>query len=178
MNNLHSKRQSPDFNSLLLRFTAVLTILVLLSFHLLSGLLAKYNSLQKKTDSAHVAVFSVGVTGSTASLEMTSSDGDGADYILTLINDSDVAVSYSVTLKFDSAPPDGLSITLDGDAFRKVTGENVLSSPKKGSLAAHSQTQLTLRFEADWNEFAAAGSEDTLSVEKSFEATVDFVQIN
>ena len=178
MNSLHSNQKSPDFNSLLLRFTAVLSVLVLLSFHLLSGLLAKYNSLQKKTDSAHVAVFSVGVTGGAAFLEMTSENDDSADYTLTLANNSDVAVSYSVTLKFYSAPPDGISITLGGDALQPTENENVLSSQKKGSLAAHSQTQLTLRFEADWNEFAATGSEDTLSVEKSFEATVDFVQIN
>ena len=81
----------------------LVTCLVLLSFHLMTGLYAKYSSTATGSDSARVAKFDV------------SSNYDAENKILTITNDSEVTVSYKISY---SGLPTGATLK-----FLNETGE-------------------------------------------------------
>ena len=98
------------------RTACVLLCLVLFSAHLCSGMFARYNTEGEATGSANVAALNVNVTQE----EALSIAGSGAStFSFKVNNESEVAVSYGVVIKF-KASSTALLDTYGSDAFSKV----------------------------------------------------------
>jgi len=80
-----------------LRAAAVLLCLTLLSTHLVSGLFARYTASGQGGDQARVAKFSIQGSGMLShALEMTLRPGDTKTAPLIIVNNSEVAVEYTM----------------------------------------------------------------------------------
>lgn len=95
-----SGRRPIRLGSLMMKAAAVLTCLVLLSFHLMTGLYAKYSSTATGSDSARVAKFDV------------EYKYDSDTRTITIINNSEVTVAYEVTYL---GLPEGVTLSSPND---------------------------------------------------------------
>jgi hypothetical protein len=151
----------------LYRISLVLLCLVMLSFHLMSGLFAKYSSTGKATDSAQVAKFEVNLTGpAIGNVDVTWPEGPEVNvpysYTFTLQNNSDVAVHYSLELVADSLPS-------------YVTA--VFSTPS-GDIPYHSEQEITLTFTVNWDAFTQDVSGASVEQDIPFTVNAHIEQIN
>lgn len=114
----------------------------LVSFSLTGGLYAKYSTVSYASDSARVAKYSVTVTDLTANeLTLDSYDPEALDGAtsFTVSWDCEVAVRYGVSIEFQQAVPDYVTVTLDGqttdnvDAMSKVFTYNNVQILEAGS---------------------------------------------
>ena len=95
-----SGRRPIRLGSLMMKAAAVLACLVLLSFHLMTGLYAKYSSTATGSDSARVAKFDV------------EYKYDSDTRTITIINNSEVTVAYEVTYL---GLPEGVTLSSPND---------------------------------------------------------------
>lgn len=111
-----SERKRLPLGSMMMRLTAVLTCLVLLSFHLMGGMFAKYSSTATGSDSARVASFNVDVVYDQETGE------------LTITNLSEVTVICNVVISPSISPlalGDGEVII--SPQFEAVGGSNTIA---------------------------------------------------
>lgn len=125
-------------SGLALGAACVLLCLVLISSHFASGLYAKYIINASGSDGGRAAVFRIGAA-------MT---GEAGAYGLTFTNDSETAVSYSVTVR-PREPGMFSAIHLDGitDSTPDATGAVTFS--RVGSLAPGSSGTAALTLVVD-----------------------------
>lgn len=162
---------------------AVMLLATFLSCHVISGTMAKYVTQASTGDSARVASFSVAAAGNDATA-LSLKYGGSADYILNVNNNSEVAVSYEVTVAFDGDVSNKLSVALNGNTVNGVydstnqkteyTFTNSAFKLSAGGSAAHT-IRLTGQdgFLPDANNIV-----DSQSGHFDFETQVLFEQIN
>ena len=125
----------------------VLLFLTMLSIHLTSGLYARYTAAAEAGDSARVAKFDVSaVVDEAITLDCTEGDMT-AECKIAVTNDSEVAVSYSVTIVFNEVlNGTDLIVKLDDQYMstsdnRTFTVSNVGTlEPNAGALNPNSHT--------------------------------------
>ena len=157
----------------------VLLCLTLITTHMTGGLFARYTTTAQASDSARVAKFSI-LGGKSDDVTITCGQGDEGSYTITVDNQSEVAVTYGISIQFDEAfDSDKLGVTLK-------QGENVeqgtLSDDKKtmeygtlGSLAPGGQQAYTLTFTVkEWAYVTVDATDPTMeSVSKTLSFTVN-----
>lgn len=135
----------------------VLFLLTMISIHMTSGLYARYISTAGSGDSARVAKFQV-----ESSIEQAK-DSDGNDianqFVLTVTNDSEVAVRYSIEIVTD-AP---LKATI-GETELTVTDGKMTFTDAAWVLAPGAGS-VEHTIELDVSDWVGVTSEDTAYVE-------------
>lgn len=177
-----SDRETIRLGSWMMRLVAVLICILLVSFHLMTGLYAKYSSTATGSDSARVAKFQVVVTGDAANISVacTQMPGNEAAYEITVENASEVAVKYDVIVTLSAAVP-GVTLTLDG-----IPGAQIDSDPKRlkfenlGQFTPNDSTvkEHTLTFQVNWNLFTAEQTGSTAEENFTFSITVHAEQVD
>ena len=115
------EKKSPNrlFSAVVCRASAVMLLVTLISCHVISGTVAKYTTGSSAgSDTARAATFSVEAVGdnnnvSSMSLEYGNSNAS-KNYKLTVTNNSEVAVKYTVSITFASNVTGKLKATLKG----------------------------------------------------------------
>ena len=168
--------------SLMLKAAAVLLCLVMFSTHLMGGLYARYTATGTGKDSARVAAFNVDVSGAPDDVKVTTADNNGV-YTLTIENDSEVAVAYSMKV---TAPTDlgfAVDVKLGDETKRLSAGAPSADFGQVGQLAVGPDKTAShaLSFSAaDWDAItkAATGGLSYTTSAQQFTVTVDIVQID
>jgi uncharacterized repeat protein (TIGR01451 family) len=134
-------------------FTIAVVLLCLLTFsvYLTSGMLARYTTRASFSDSARVAKFTVGATGSTGTMAFeykngafVPKQGSTNQYTLTVSNASEVAVRYNVVVE---NLPAYVTATVSGTEYTVPDGGNSITIPTTGDLAAGSTSaEMTITF--------------------------------
>lgn len=114
--NSNRRRSSFTLSEKLLFTAGTLFCLVLITTAMMGGLYARYRANGTGTDSARVAVFAPsGQLTDAVTVVCRQTDGvydtDGA-YTVTVTSDSEVAVSYGLTLSTEAGLPAGISAAL------------------------------------------------------------------
>lgn len=157
-------KSSIPVGTFLYRTALVLVCLVMLSFHLMSGLFAKYSVTGHASDSARVAKFDVAITGpamNAVEIVCASMDNQSGVYQLEVHNASEVAVSYQLNVLMDSTP--GVIYTL---------------TPETGTIAPGATANVTLTFTVDWAKFTENAVGDSYTVKHKFTVNAHIEQIN
>lgn len=87
----------------------ILLMMTMISFHLTSGLFARYTVSTSAGDSARVAMFDV-------QTEVQPVQGKEGQFTISVTNNSEVAVEYNICVSFDAA----MSVTI-GDVKKEAT---------------------------------------------------------
>lgn len=146
---------------------AVLLCLTMFSFHFTGGLYAKYISRGSGADSARVAAFKVETTGNAGdgiAVDCYSATSD--TFTITVKNESEVAVHYTITVTVENAYKDAVKVDYDANS----TGDLAVGAAAVDSTITFSVT--------DWKKITAAETGNTASAAVGFTVTVDAVQID
>lgn len=129
----------------------VLLCLTFFSVYFTSGLYARYMTKDSAEDSARVAKFNVVVTPKEKELNdivlatISSGNDDKSSYIITLDNNSEVAVNYELILEYKAG------INSNGVSYSFLRGVN---NAQTGSLGPNSKiNDIMLSFSVNWDEF-------------------------
>lgn len=172
---VQSKKQNSACSSLILRIFAVLLLLVMVSFHMLTGLLAKYAAAGEEGGGARVAVFNVNAEKKgDGNLTVRPDDSTDASYILTLTNKSEVAVRYSIVLTLSDPLPENSYVRIGENEPAVSDGGKTLTFANIGEMPSGiSEKDVTLTFGMNnWNYNLPEKST------AAFEAAVTFTQID
>ncbi len=170
--------QSRRTGSVMIGIACVLFSLVLISIAMMSGLYAKYMSRDDGDDGARVAKFDVkaGMDKNDVSVNLSEGTVRG-DYVITVRNDSEVAVEYDIIVSV--VLPAGVGVKIgdvtpvkNGNAYMFSTDEWVLST--NGNEATHTLTF----FVDDQDAFTAGATGESCSASFDFDVTCSFVQID
>ena len=166
-----------------LSVASVLLCLVLLSAHFTSGMYARYVTRASGGDTSRIAAFAVSAEDKKEAVTITAgqnSEDQQSEYVVTVKNGSEVAVSFEAKLVFPGLE-DAPEYTIQG-ANKSEQSENGII----GYLAPQESKELTVSFNLD-NQFsqpAAEGldfSNTNISGDNGeipFEVIVTFTQIN
>lgn len=157
-----------------LRLAVVLFLLTLISAHILSGLLAKYCTSDNDVNTARVASFSVSASGQPEGVEMSAQRNGDNTYSITLTNNSEVAVSCAMEIKFNKPLPKGVSVKIDSIAPSEPFKDNTLKFDRICELNIGGTYTAELVFDVDWNAYA----EENKTYIADFSAVISFVQID
>ena len=150
---------------LVFRLGVVLLCAMLITFSMMSGLYARYSTTVTGEASAQVAKFDVQVSGDDSGVSVDVSQATDNDYTITIKNDSEVTVRYSLSVSFDEVP--GVSASFDGESDSGILefgGEKVTRK---------------LIFAVDLNEFTKNINDSAeYSEEISFTVTVNVEQVD
>ena len=160
----------------------ILFVLTLISMHLTSGLYARYTVTGSGSDSARVAKFDVVVAPSE---NQTGANVDCAEetvgsYSFTVTNRSEVAVRYSVKVKFTKKyPATLLEVQLDG-GYPSIITEDEMTFLGAGELAPLVGTaEHTLYFRVTKRElFGGDEAKENVELPVDFTVTVHAEQID
>lgn len=112
-----SKPNKPHFCVWIMQIAATLGCLTLISIYLLSGVYAKFSSSASGSDSARVAKFDVQIENLSATQVFnelgTTADAEQYDYKFKVVNNSEVAINYSLKVTFNNAPPANVTLWID-----------------------------------------------------------------
>lgn len=142
---------------ILLRTALVLLCLVMLSFHMMGSLFARYSTNADGTDGARVAKFDVDVTGALDQTKITCTALalDNGVYTVTVENNSEVAVRY--VLSVELTPENGVTCAFDRES---------------GDLAPGQTGESTLTFTVDWAAFTDGTTGQSKSADLDYTITV------
>ncbi|MBR6109583.1 MAG: hypothetical protein IKQ36_07580 [Clostridia bacterium] len=145
----------------------LIVCLAIITSCLSSGMFAKFATrADRLKDSAQIASFNVSAVLRNAS---ASIDGGAAEYELTLGNNSEAAVYYSVTLDFGPSAK-GLAVRI-GSKIASVDDNGTVTFERVGTMAP-GRTNVTVGITVSRGEYA--GGEETFD----FTANVTFTQID
>lgn len=161
-----------------LRLAAVLVVLTCISTAMLSGILGRYTASGSGGDSARVASFSVSAAGKNPDSTAVGASSGTATYVLTVTNNSEVAVSYTVELEFDAALPDWVTITLGDSAMVISADRKTATATVSGVLAVGGETTENIVFTASTAGLTQSAAGVNTSQTFQFTANVKFVQID
>lgn len=184
MNNMNNREKPPvQWGSVMIRMSAVLLVLTMISIHMMSGLYARYVSRGQGADSARVAAFDVKVTGpQDVNCEVTALHP--GELMLTIDNDSEVAVSYSVRVEIHESAGCGVLVVLDKDNAKRLEFEahqNAIKDfPNVGylSVGADAATHTLYVEPLDWTKITAAVEGTSKLLTQSITVYVDVVQVD
>lgn len=164
----------------------VLLCLTLISMHLTGGLFARYTTTAQASDSARVAKFSI-LGEKTDDVSVVCGQGNDGSYTITVINASEVAVTYGITIQFNEAfDSDKLGITLkEGETVKPGTlsgDDKTMEYGTLGSLAPGGEQEYALVFSiSDWTYVTADATDpttETYSKELNFTVNIHAEQID
>lgn len=159
----------------------VLLLLTIISIHLTSGLYARYTATGTASDSARVAKFDVKADVQPA----TDEDGNKMEdrFVLTVTNNSEVAVKYNVVIGFTDPMSIAISIAMDDDPAQTpaenessvtFTNENWTLAPGSASSPHTLQFAVT-----DWTDITKSVSgAPTAEMSLNFTVSVTAEQID
>ena len=152
----------------------ILFVLTMISIHLTSGLYARYATVATASDSARVAKFAVSGALDRGDVTLTYAPDAAGAYNMTVTNESEVTVEYSVSIVFgdENLPEDALNVTL---GTQNGTWEgNTLTFSNVGTLepGAGDQTYTLHIGVNDWS-YITADVADGESVTKALNFTVN-----
>ena len=166
-----------------IRIASVMLCLVLFSLYMTSGMFAKYATGGTSSGNGRVAKFSVTATDQGKSeyvFDQAAAQQPDGSYEVTIENDSEVAVRYTIILKFDRAIPNYLTITPDENVTvsydendKKVvmlTGGDLI--PKSSAVTK------TIKFGVDYDEFVDGVTLGQQTETISFDTIVRLTQID
>ena len=170
-----------------IRIASVMLCLVLFSLYMTSGMLAKYTTGGKTDMTGRVAKLTVGAKDAGTNLfvfqQEASIQPDG-DYTVIVENESEVAVRYTIELRFDKAVPEYLTVNRVGENNVLTplpvddNDPTIVKLDGGGDLIPNDGTATELiRFAVDYNKFV----DGQLSAEEqtfNFTTIVTFVQID
>ena len=157
--------------------------LILITTALMGGLFARYTTTSIGGDNARVAAFKVNVAGPKDVTVKYGVNGDTGAYTLTIDNDSEVAVSYSVKVQIP-AIDFGIKVKLGEKELQNTReGEAAflteLDFGTLGSMAANTEDTYDLVFSVtDWAQFTKMTTTASRSETLSFTVHIDVVQID
>lgn len=173
--------------SVMIGVACVLFSLVLISIAMMSGLYAKYMSRGNGGDDARVAKFSVSASlddGDDDSSENDitvdlSADAANGNYTVTVTNDSEVAVEYTIAVTISDSLPAGVGVKI-GDVTATQSGNTYTFSSDAWALAPNGATAThTLTFEVtNHDTFTSGATGESYSSSFDFDVTCNFVQID
>lgn len=174
-----AKYAKPSTGDTMMRIAFLLICLVILSAYMMGGLLAKYTASGSGEDSARVAKFDVKVTGAAEDVEIAAAqDTDTGLYQITVKNDSEVAVRYTIHVTVNPVEKGGHpAFPADAIGCTIKRGDTETNS---GSLAVGAEAALhTLTFTVvNWAEVTRymEGGQDNVSF--TFTVNVNVEQID
>ena len=127
----------------------ILFVLTLISMHLTSGLFARYTVTATGSDSARVAKFDVQGDAVLRDVILDCRNGSSTgEYIITVTNNSEVAIRYSFTLDFTEQLPGTAVLVKMGENQGSATNDNkTLTFSNVGTLGPNAGPQQhTLEF--------------------------------
>lgn len=155
------RRRPMQVGDMVVRVALLLLCLVMVSAYMTSGLLARYTTSAQASDTARVAKFDVQVTGTPQNVEINASVSSSGVYHITITNQSEVAVQYTLAVSDISA----VHATFDQSSGTLAPGADPISRT------------LTLEV-TDWDSITKDMSGEEDSVYFDFTITVDIQQIN
>ena len=175
MNKQNNERPPLNLGCIMMRIAAVLFVLTIVSVYLLGGLFARYVSTGQGGDSARVAGFDVEVNGPDG-VEIVYAQ-ELEDYNLTVINNSEVAVTYNVKVLVDKLDFE-IGVKL-GEKLLSTKGETEVDFGNIGSLAPGKTGVHPLTFEVvNWNQFTHLVDEAHREETVGFTVYIDVVQVD
>lgn len=173
--------------SLMIRIALILLCLVMISVHMMSGMYAKYTTSGTGSDDARVAKFDVVVTGVPADSIVVYSETAGDVYSIRVENRSEVAVSYDISVKFETSWK-GVSAALDtvaGDHKEDTTTfKNAGTLPVYSGADNYHEHTLSILVDwtqwsdADWEAFTKEAAGNTAMDTVAFTVTINVVQVD
>ena len=147
-------------------FEIVILLYLLLSFSVPSSL-GIYKRSTESTDLITTATWSVALdqTGISSNVTATVGDANGSNYTLRLVNDSEVDVTYSITI---SNIPSGVDVKINGGSFITPTNGTVTIN-NAGTINYTGSTEevtRTLTFKA--NNGAATVNNQQVTIDVDF----------
>ena len=142
----------------LIRTSAVLFCLVMITTYLTAGLYARYTASGKGADSARVAKFDV--TASGINIRPKVDAVDNGEYEITVTNVSEVAVRYDIIVELENKAS-YVTFKLDEKAMQLADGTDgkLWQYIQAGTLApGNTSAKHTLTFVMDWSAFTAEAS--------------------
>lgn len=148
--------------------TTTLLVYLLIAVTLTTGVsFSRYTTSVSGSDSARVARFDVSISGSADSISIDGSNSESdltGSYTLTVTNNSEVAVEYTITVQTASPLPKGINLTMDS-VTKSTDGTAVTYSFSAGTLAPGGSANHTLTVEAVLTELMNDVEQDiTVSV--------------
>lgn len=125
-------------------------------------------------DSARVARYSVDIiSGNDVTIDGKKIDAEtsSANYVFTVQNHSEVAVSYTLTLKTKKTLPEGFTLTIGETSHSTDAATTVFEFPG-GSIGPNASQEVTLTVTATLDAFTTDFTAENLQI------TVDARQIN
>lgn len=164
-----------------IRIASVMLCLVLFSLYMTSGMFAKYTTGGNGKGNGRVAKFSVTATDAGENVyvfdQAAEQQPDGS-YTVTIKNDSEVAVRYTIILKFDRAIPDYLTITPAGFNVEYEDGRKV-ARLEGGDLIPNNDTVTKkITFGVDYDKFVDGVTLGQQTETLSFDTIVRLTQID
>lgn len=182
-----SGRPPMRLGSLMIRVALILLCLVMISIHLMSGMYARYTTKGSGGDDARVAKFNVVVTGVSADSIVVYSETEGDVYSIRVENRSEVAVSYDISVKFETSWK-GVSAALDtvaGDHKENTTTfKNAGTLPVYSGADNYKEHTLSILVDwtkwsdADWEAFTKEAAGNTAMDTVAFTVTINVVQVD
>lgn len=180
---MRSRREKGRANIPLL-IAALLICGVLLSMYFTSGVLARYTAEGSGNDAARVAIFNTSLERKAEESDavlsyiypvaVNVSDEDNS-YTLLVKNNSEVAVRYTVELRFQNDVP--AYLTVEGGTVSEDDAKIITLSG--GELAPNSDVvSYSIEFGIDLDKFTEDADGLSASAELDFDAFVKFVQID
>lgn len=108
---MNTHRKQRDIHGFLFKTAAILLMLVLVSTSLVTGRYARYTTTAESSDSARVAKFEVVGSGA-GEVDVNCTATGSNQYIVTVENKSEVAVSYEIAVAFTEEVADDLDLKL------------------------------------------------------------------
>ena len=165
-----SARRPIQMGHVMMRIALVLLCLVMISFHLMGSMYARYSTKASSSDDARVAKFDVKVTGDTQAVSVDCAVDTDNEYIITITNDSEVAVSYEINV---------VTSVNDGSKSFETDGVTVTVDQQNGSLAVGTQAERKLTFTVnDWSKITKNMTGESGEVTLKFSVTIHIVQVD
>lgn len=182
-----SGRPPMRLGSLMIRIALILLCLVMISVHMMSGMYARYTTKGSGGDDARVAKFDVVVTGVPADSIVVYSETAGDVYSIRVENRSEVAVSYDISVKFETSWK-GVSAALDtvaGDHKENTTTfKNAGTLPVYSGADNYKEHTLSILVDwtqwtdADWEAFTKEAAGNTAMDTVAFTVTINVEQVD
>ena len=184
------RRFSLSIGERLLFLAGGMFCLILITTAMMGGLLARYISTGESEDAARVAAFNVRVNGMDDVQVKYGVNEDTGSYTLTVVNDSEVAVAYSIKVEIEKINF-GIKVKLghkDLENTDDLTDETKTLldfgtvgtlPPKPSDPAQKSSVTHDLIFAVtDWAQYTQMVNAASRSEELEFTVYVDVVQID
>ena len=165
-----SNRRPIQLGSVMMRIALVLLCMVMISFHLMGSMYARYTTKGSGSDDARVAKFDVKVTGDSNAVRVDCAQSTDNVYTITIQNLSEVAVSYEIKV---------VTSVNGGSKLFDTDGVAVTVDQQNGSLAVDTQAERKLTFTVnDWSKITENMAGESGEVTLKFSVTIDIVQVD